>query len=218
LKKLAPIIVFAILVVASGIVHGIRTERWTPTKGVDEAVRRIDDIPTEFGDWKGEKQPLEVKDLARAGIKGHLFARYRNNRTGAVFNVLLVCGRSGPISVHTPDVCYEGAGFVAAGSQELHDVGLTPTETLKFWGLRFRKPNSVSASQLEIYWAWNGGQGWAAPESPRLFFARYPVLYKLYVIREVSPREKLGKTVPHAEFLQDFLPVANRALTPSAAP
>jgi hypothetical protein len=68
---------------------------------------------------------------------------------------------------------------------------------------------------LEIYWAWNGGEGWAAPESPRFFFARFPVLYKLYVIREVSPREKRGKTDPYSEFLQDFLPELNRALTPS---
>jgi Protein of unknown function (DUF3485) len=213
--KIAPIIVFAILVVASGIVHGIRTDRWSPTKGVDEAVRRLDNVPMEFGDWKGEKTVLDAGDLARAGIKGHLFCRFRNNRTGAAFSILVVCGRAGPISVHTPDVCYEGAGYAGIGSPELRDVALTNPESFKCWGLRFAKPSSRSASQLEIFWAWNGGDGWAAPENPRLFFARYPVLYKLYVIRDVSPREKADKADPHAEFLQEFLPVLNRALTPS---
>jgi hypothetical protein len=213
-KKSAAIIVFAILVVASGIVHGIRTERWTQSKSVDDAVRRIDNIPMEFGDWKGEKQVLDASDLARAGIKGHLFGHFRNKRTGAAISVLLVCGRSGPISVHTPDVCYEGAGYTGMGSPELRDLNLTEKESFKCWQLRFRKPASVSAGQLEISWAWNGGQGWAAPENPRLFFARYSVLYKMYVIREVSPREKSGKTDPQVDFLKDFLPELNRALTP----
>lgn len=215
MKKFAPSIVFAILVVASGIVHGLRTERWTQSKNVEEAVRRIDDIPLEFGDWKGTSQPLDARDLARGGIKGHLFCHFRNKRTGAAFSVLLVCGRSGPISVHTPDVCYEGAGYTAIGSHVAHEVPLNDKESFQCRRLRFRKPTGLSASQLEIYWAWNGGEGWSGPENPRLILARHPALYKMYVIREVSPREKSGTIDPYTDFLQDFLPVLNRALTPS---
>jgi hypothetical protein len=213
-KKALPILVFASLVVASGVLHGIRTDRWKPTPGMDDAVRRIDDIPMEFGDWRGEKLSLGNVDFARAGIKGHLYRRYKNTRSGQTFEVLLVCGRPGPISVHTPDVCYEGAGFTAIGSQELRDITVSPSETRKFMGLRFHRPESRSASQLEILWAWNGGEGWAASENPRMTFSHHPVLYKLYVIRNVSPRERAGNPDPFPDFLQSFLPVLDRSVYP----
>lgn len=214
MKKLLPIALFATLLLAAGVVHGIRTERWAATQELGEATQRLAGVPLEFADWRGEHLPVEESDLRRAGIRGHVFNRYRNVRTGASFNVLLVCGRTGPISVHTPDVCYEGAGFKASMSPEDRPLRINESEVLTLKKQRFNKPNSLSASQLEVCWVWRGGDRWAATDNPRIMFAEHPVLYKMYVIREVSPRQKESKSDPLADFMKDFLPEVNKTLSP----
>lgn len=216
MKKIVLIAVFLTLIVGSGVLHGLRTERWTASQDVEGAARRIADMPLEFDDWRGQPIKIEKTDLQKIGIKGHFFGQYKNAHTGDAFNVLLVCGRPGPISVHTPDVCYEGAGYRAIGKEQLRDVSLDDASTQKFMALEFRKPNSANAATLEVLWAWNGGDGWLASENPRALFAHHSVLYKLYVIREVSPRSK-DKIDPYPEFLRSFLPRLNAALYPKAA-
>jgi hypothetical protein len=214
MRKIWPAIVFAILIVAAGVLHGMRTERWRPTSGVAEAIQALDNVPLEFGDWQGKRTKLDEADLARAGIKGHFWCAYRHARSGSTFAVLLVCGRSGPISVHTPDICYEAAGFEASGPPQLQEVHFESGATQTFWTGKFRKPSSASAAHLEIFWAWNGGDGWSAPENPRLALSRHPVLYKLYVVREVSPRAKSNVLDSFKDFLEVFLPELNRVIAP----
>ena len=52
--------------------------------------------------------PAEAYEAAAAELEGWLARRYLHRRTGVVVHVLLLCGRPGPLSVHTPEVCYYG--------------------------------------------------------------------------------------------------------------
>ena len=213
-KKL-PLIVFGALVLTSGVLHGLHTERWRPSPDVEAAVRRLDAVPAVVGDWRSENLTIE-DDLSRAGIKGYLNRRYRNSRTGATVSVLIVCGRPGPISVHTPDVCYRGAGYELAAPPQRKEVSAAAGSPGQFWAGRFHKPASTNPAQLDILWSWNGGEGWQAPDRPRMAFARSPALYKLYVIRELVPGPRADKQDPSAEFVKEFLPEVTRALTPAS--
>ena len=143
-----------------------------------------------------------------------------NRRDGRALNVLLVCGRPGPISVHTPDICYApesgyaflpgepGPGPLAYGS---------PSRSAETWRGDFIKQNSVTPSGLRIFWSWSIGDGWKAPTNPRLAFARSRFLYKLYVIRETSGTAGPAEDDPGGNFLKDFLPELDRALGPPPA-
>jgi hypothetical protein len=210
MKSIVLPLVFALLIVGSGIVHGIFTERWNVSADVEEAVGRLQSIPLEFGDWVGEPTTLDAEELDQVGIRGYFLTRYRNKRTGMMFTTLIVGGRNGPISVHTPDICYTGAGYTPIGGKEMRSLPVG-SEQEKFWVLRVRKPSILNNNELEIYWVWNRGKGWEAPNNPRVGLATPSTLFKLYVIRDVSP-QLLENQSPLSDFLSEFLPRTNQVL------
>jgi len=117
--------------------------------------------------------------------------------------------------VHTPDVCYQGAGFTLAASPARSSAA--PGEAgAEFWAARFLWAGPAPGSHRRIFWAWNAGGGWQAPDNPRLAFARYPALYKLYVIREMSKRDEPPENDPCREFMRLLLPELQEALFPAS--
>src|SRR5262245_29906799 len=109
-RLLPPLTVLAV-VAFSGAVHGVWTNRWAGSDGLAQAAARLEQVPLTLGDWDG--RPLEVnpREAALTEAAGYVHRQYVNRRTGSVVSVALLCGRAGPISVHTPEVCYAGAGF-----------------------------------------------------------------------------------------------------------
>jgi hypothetical protein len=55
------------------------------------------------------------------------------------------------------------------------------------WVADFAKPGGQS-EPLRIYWAWSDGGTWAASGSPRTSYLRSRVLYKMYLVRPISPK------------------------------
>ncbi len=156
------------------------------------------------GDWMGENVAYEPEDMTRNGIQGCVFRKYKNMRTGATVSILLVCGRGGPISVHTPDVCYTAAGYQQSGGQDRTQASGSMGD---FWKGYFALPNAVVPKRLEIYWAWSrDGSSWSAPDSPRYTFARFPALYKLYVVRETPAKPRPEDDAVTKDFLALILP------------
>src|SRR5262245_10682764 len=109
-----PILLAAGLLALDGYVYGLWTNRWQTSQAIPAAVARLDQVPMAFGDWQGENlEPLSAREVEQAGFEGYISRVYKNRRTGSALNVLLACGRAGPMSVHTPDVCYRGRGYQA---------------------------------------------------------------------------------------------------------
>jgi len=169
------------VMIPSGIVYGLWTDRWSPSPEPRLAAARLAELPMTIDEWQGETLPVE--DGPR-GTVGCLVRRYRNQVNGAVVSVLLVCGRPGPVSVHTPDVCYGGAGYdlTAPATHYTMPSGST-AEPAEFWVADLQEVGAAVPARLRIYWGWSAPGPWTAPDNPRLVFARFPVLYKLYVLR-----------------------------------
>jgi hypothetical protein len=201
-----------LILLVSGVVHGVWTDRWGT--GAEPAAwgARLAGVPRTIGDWEGQDVPLDAKSLQVAEVTGHLARTYVHRRTGAAVEVLLVCGRPGPISVHTPDVCLRGSGHSLVGAPEKY--GAVHAE---FWTARFRK-GQAAPTNLRIFWAWNAGDGWRASTSPRLEFARHPALYKLYVVRSLAALDESLEKDPCTGFLPLLLPELERALFPGGGP
>ena len=210
----APLVVLDLLAAGFGLVYGLETDRWRPSRELEAAVARLAAVPAEVGDWKGTDVPYEAEDFARAGIQGAIFRRYQNARTGAAVTVLLVCGRGGPISVHTPDVCYAGAGYRAEGAQERKTLEVGPNgQAAEFATLQFRKPDAVVPTKLEIYWAWSRGGPFESPAEARFRYGRAKALYKIYVVREFAPNSRTAKDNPCEDFISRALPEIQAALS-----
>ncbi len=167
------------ILAASGVIQGRLDGRWSSSPSLDAAVGRIGRLPGRVGPWAGEDGELDQVALRRAGIAGGLLRRYRDAGTGALVSVLLVCGRPGPISVHTPEVCYAGAGFELAAPPSTPIPG--------FLAARMVREGPAALETLQVCWSWNASGAWEAPANPRLAFGARPFLYKLYVVGSPGP-------------------------------
>lgn len=203
-------VVFAAAVLASGVAHGLSTGRWGTSADVTAAVDRMKALPRSVGDWRGDDMDLDPGQVNRAGIQGHVLRRYTNARDGRRLTLMLACGRPGPIAVHTPDVCYGGAGYERVADPTREEV-----RSGQFWAAQFHTPGAARAMRLDVFWAWSAADGWRAASNPRLEYARRPALYKLYVIREVPPDATLDQDRACRNFLECLLPDLDRALKPN---
>jgi hypothetical protein len=211
---LAPTIASILCVATLGVVHGVYSDRWGPSDRLQQALQMVPRIPTQIANWEGEDLPYEPEDMIRAGIKGSVYRRYKNRRTGELVSCLLVCGRGGPISVHTPDVCYTSAGYQMTSAPQSRVIQSTDGATATFHLSQFGKPRGLVPSQLDIYWAWSrDGALWEAPASARLSLARCPALYKLYVVCEVPPTGQASKLATGERFLKEGLPAVRQSLS-----
>jgi exosortase len=200
------------VVVLQGLVHSWWIDRWAVSDEPGVSAARLADVPRTVGEWDGEDLTLDPHHQAIGEIRGYLFRRYVHRSRKTVLSVLLVRGRPGPISVHTPDVCYRGAGFEAVAPPERRTVAAPPAAPADFWTASFRKRDAVTPTRLCIFWAWNDKKGWQAVDYPRLVFARAPALYKLYVVRETPAADDAAAAQPVVDFLQVLLPALDEAL------
>ena len=77
----------------------------------------------------------------------------------------------------------------------------------------FRRADAASSMGLRIYWSFRGGSNWEVPDNTRLAFARYPALYKIYVIREMAMAEGVQPVDEVApQLIQALLPELEKLL------
>lgn len=194
----------------SGVVHGLWTGRWNVTSGPEQAAARLKAVPMTLGDWDGQEAALDAREQEAADISGYLLRRYINRRTGSMVSLLLVCGRPGPVSVHTPETCYRGAGYELMGDRARHINSSLPDST--FWACRFQKVQTAVPEYLRIVYSWGAGGQWSAPENPRLAFFQHPALYKLYVTRPMGDSAEPLEDDPVVEFLRVLMPQLQKSL------
>ena len=209
MTRLLTALVASVLLIACGVVHGFWTDRWRPPVETAAAAARMEAMPMEVGDWVGTA--VEVKNPQAGGVAGAVERRYENRRTGDTVSLFMVCGRPGPVSIHTPEACYGASGFTvkAKSKAAVRDKGGD------FWTADAEKTRAAEETHLRIYWGWNDGQGWTAPGDARWTFVasrRSSVLYKLYVLRDLSGPDAASKDEPCQAFLQALLPELDRSL------
>jgi hypothetical protein len=202
--------------VGAAVIEGIRSGRWGVPEDLKAAAARLDRVPTKFGNWTSVDNPVDRKVLERAEAVGSVSRVYRNAKTGAVVNVLLLCGPAGPIASHTPDICYAGLGYQMDGGQ-LRKVVPPPAGPASYWMARFAK--NPSDPGIEVNWAWGADGTWVAADAPRLELASHAALYKIYATRVLGPAARPGspEADPIHDFLTEFLPVLRTALDPGPA-
>jgi hypothetical protein len=200
------------VVAAQGFVAGRWTGRWGASERVREAAGRLAGLPSRCGEWEGRDLEVNPRHQAMAEVDGCLLRSYSNVSGGVTLSLLVVCGRPGPIGSHTPDVCYRGAGYDLLTPQ--HEVSVDSGGGMaRFWHADFRQRNTPIPRHLRIFWAWSDGRAWEAAEHPRLKFGTSPVLYKLYVVRELAVEGEPVESDPALAFLRRLLPVLEPAVS-----
>jgi hypothetical protein len=202
--RLMPILVAFPMLLAFGAMEGAWTERWQHSHLTDDAAGRLAQVPLSVGEWQSQTQELDQRASVKAELSGSQLRHYTHRTSGALLTVLFVCGRPGPISVHTPDVCFVGSGYALADTPSAHAI--PEMHPAQFVVGKFRKGDDAISEYFRAFWGWSADGDWSAPPSPRLAFARVPVLYKLYVIRSLVRADEPLANDPAQDFLRLFLP------------
>src|SRR4051812_35665079 len=111
MTRCLPAIAAALLLLGFGVAEGKWTNRWHQSHAAEDAGRRLAEIPLTLGEWQGTSGELDPRQAVKAELSGSILRQYTHKSNGTTLTVLLVCGRPGPVSVHTPDVCFAGSGF-----------------------------------------------------------------------------------------------------------
>jgi hypothetical protein len=210
MKRWIAALIGSTALIACGLVHGYWTDRWATPVETTQAAERLNDIPLEVGDWDGEA--LEVKpNEAGLGVAGCIKRRYVQRKTGAVVSLLIVCGRPGPVSIHTPEACYGARGYQVGVKDRFEGEGGD-----RLWRTDALRHSATEETRLRIFWGWNDGTAWTAADEARVQFARRPVLHKLYVVRELSGLNESNRDEPCAAFLTQLLPLLRKTLFASS--
>jgi hypothetical protein len=198
------ITVAVLLLVSSGLLHGKWTHRWAPEAAFDDKrFSTLSTLPLTIGDWTGEDLTLNPQELRLAEARASVIRRYVHRARGTAVTVVLLGGRAGPISVHTPDVCYRGSGYEE--TTEATRMTLTDAAHDEFWVRNFRK-SSATPVQLRIFHSWSSDGRWVAPEHPRFEFAGRPALFKMYLIREMARPSEPAEDDPALDLFRTLRP------------
>jgi hypothetical protein len=206
------------VILGAGLVHGLWTDRWSESPQLQEALAWLDYMPGAVGRWHPAAAPLDPREIRGAGAAGAWSRTYTFGRHGAKARVIVLCGRPGPLSVHRPEHCYRGAGFEMASVPARCVVKAPGGSSLaEVWTARFTGQDESGPRQLRIFWTWYAGGHWQAADWPRFRFARYPVLYKLYVVTEAAGDDEDVENDPGMDLLRKLIPELTKSLSPQEA-
>ena len=213
MQRVLSVSIVVVLLAAYGVAEGLWTDRWSVAPELAEAQGRLSSLPQTLGPWHGDEIEMDDRTINRAELRAYVQRRYTHTGNGEAVTVLAVCGKPGPIAVHSPEVCYGGTGFVPKGTRERHKVSadgmVAPAE---FWSEKYEKKGAVP-EYLHIYYGWNPTTGWQAVDNPRLKFAPARALYKIYVVRHLTRPDEPAEENPVPAFLRLLIPQLDRCLT-----
>jgi hypothetical protein len=216
MARYLPGVVGIVLLCGYGIAEGVLANRWRGSEALDQAAARLTGVPRNVGEWEGTDQEMNPREFVVAELRGAVWRHYTHRRSGEAVTVLLVCGRGGPVAVHTPDVCFAGQGFALQGRAERRSL-TTTAGPAEFHAGRFEKPGPVGAEACAVLWAWTVDGAWEAPTNPRVRYAREQAVYKLYLIHVVGYQPGApAANVVLTDFASAFVPAVHDALFPPA--
>ena len=198
------------LTLAGGILHGRLSQRWGASGQAAAAGRRLADFPDHIGEWTTrERFELAKTTVDTLQCSGYLNRSYINQATGEIVNVAVVVGPPGPISVHTPEICYASAHHGIAQSRRAVKTRARTGEQVETWALTFESTR-VDKTLLRVHYAWARDERWAAIANPRVSMAGAPYLYKLQLATLLPSGSDIGDNDPCSNFLADFAPAFRR--------
>lgn len=209
------IILLSVLMLAITAYCGMLTERWTPFTGLSDARAKLKELPLTIGDWEAEGEGVLAKeDVIMLQIEnGYISRRYKNSKTQAVVNLVLMIGKTGLIVVHTPEVCFGGKNYEKEETRSVVSFpivdysGVGPTDD-EFWKVNFVN-RAAQGGTISFYYGVSVGDSWIAAENPRSSLQRFRYVYKIQAEAMVD-----GETDNVHLFLSDCLPTIHEYMLP----
>ena len=221
--KLSSIIFGPILLVvgtlAAGWMHDNMTDRWGPKTSLSTAAQRLTrPLPDRLGNWQLRRENEISDDVTRVlQCPAYVSRVYEHAETGDIVSVALLLGPSGPIAVHTPEVCYSSRDYSIASERKETPIVDGDGNSHTFWEVTVQS-KEIDSSSLRVFYGWTRGTGWEAARSPRFAYGGAPYLYKLQLSCDVQRGAAPTDFDPCDDFLSQFLPQIRSRLIDPALP
>lgn len=206
---ITPVSVTVLLVgtLVAGWLHGSVTTGWGNQAMARSATEQLSrPLPEQVGNWKlrGKDVPLEpgVQEMLKCSASVNRV--YVHTQTGDLISVAVLLGPSGPIAVHTPEICYSGVDFDVSSERQKTNIKDAEGKEHAFWEVTVKAKGPDAYSQRVLY-GWSTGTVWEATGKPRFAFGGAPYLYKLQLAAPPAKRTDLEDFDPCEDFLSQFL-------------
>src|SRR5262245_34216385 len=104
------------------------------------AAKRLErPMPERIGHWvlsKRDELNSDVKETLHCA--GYVWHNYEHVETGDRVSVFVVLGPHGPISVHTPEICYSSTNHQAQGERHVQRIDDAKGNKHQLWELNFK--------------------------------------------------------------------------------
>ena len=198
----------------SGVNHGLMRHDMGFAPDLALQVKYLETMPSEFGQtpdgrpaWVlvGEKTQLGDEIVEILECNGNVVGLYQSSLNPRILvHVTLLVGPSGPLLVHSPEVCYPSRGNKKLSDPKLIKVRGPNGEAGSFKEVRFLS-QGLNPRQIIVGYAFSTGEGWATPKNERLSLAGSPFLYKVQLHCELPNDSGIeDETHPLELFLSDF--------------
>lgn len=207
-KPLSVLILAAVLLavtLATGVVHGTRTNRWGPQPDLVAAAKLLEETPDQVAGWhRLPSEDLDPRVSEMLQCRGSLCRVYEHAETGERVSVFVLLGPAGPIAVHTPEICYSSKDYRIVEDRQRWPIN----EHEDLWDLRLKR-NDLSETPLRVVYGWTNDRQWHATDWPRFAYGGRPLLYKLQMAGPVPGNENQDAC---RDFLNAFLPLLQKHL------
>lgn len=154
------VVVLVGLTLLGGGIHGRMNRRWGASLDVQRVAEQLREFPTDIGPWHmRESEPLSADVEAMLQCVGYVGRQYENRETGEVVSVALLLGPAGPISVHTPEVCYSSRDYTFRQARTRMKLGPGENPQDELWSTTLQSTR-LDASYLRVYYGWSTGGAW----------------------------------------------------------
>ncbi|QDT06294.1 hypothetical protein K227x_47030 [Rubripirellula lacrimiformis] len=203
-RRTAFVILIA-LTLFSAVAHGLLNGRWSVAAEKTAIGDQFSSLPEVVGDWRLVHQDsLDEQAAEMLRCYGSDIRSYRHAGTGAIVNAAIFFGPRGPIAVHTPEVCYSGAGTEQTRPRREETVAADSVRN-KLWSVEFSQ-NREPTPSLQSWYAWSDGGPWVAAKYPRVWMT--DDLYKIQIAGPIATED----FDPCADFLASWLPIVKPLL------
>lgn len=198
-----PVLVGAICLLSSGLVHGLWTSRWSPETAQNGAAA-LNRIPLQIAGWESQElvplnHPERLQSINRV---------YTNKRTGRSVTVIMIAGDPALVSDYPLTALMSGHGLRAVRDPVPVDVetrydGVTGRVHHAFLNADYYEPASMKTEQMIALWAWTENGLWESPVKPLDRFVASPQVFRLFVTQNWD-----FAATSRPNDIEDFLTVA----------
>src|SRR5262245_50043300 len=213
MKTTFPVVGFVVLLMCTlgtGWLQGSLSNRWGAPRGANKAADALPRIGlSSAGNWRIRREsPISDDVLKILQCPAHISRVYEHQQTGDVIALTVIMGPPGPVSVHTPDICYVGRDYSVDGDRHRVSVKDAKGADHTFWELALKPNNktSLGVAPLRVLYGWTTGTQWQAADYPRLGYGGFSHLYKLQMSLTTNSASKTTGFDPAQDFLDSFLP------------